>query len=117
MNGIVLLFCGAWLEFRIGRAWFLALYTVSGLAGSCMSLALNGPNINSVGASGAIMGVLAGAVVVTFREPKGSLRTQAQLGFLRLLIPALIPRAIDQHIDVSGHLGGQSLEHYLRPSL
>jgi membrane associated rhomboid family serine protease len=106
MNGIVLLFCGALLETQIGRAWYLALYTASGLAGSGMSLTLNDPNINSVGASGAIMGVLAGAFVGTFRYPERTQRLRVQANLLRLLIPALVPRAAGLHIDVSAHMGG-----------
>jgi rhomboid protease GluP len=106
MNGIVLLFCGTVLESKIGKAWHLALYTVSGLVGSGMSLALNDPNIVSVGASGAIMGVLAGAFVVTFRDPEGYQRLRERSALLRLLIPALVPRAMGQHIDVAAHMGG-----------
>jgi hypothetical protein len=71
-----------------------------------MSLALNDPNSVSVGASGAIMGVLAGTFVVTFRDPEGYERLRARSALLRLLIPALVPRAAGQHIDVAGHMGG-----------
>jgi rhomboid protease GluP len=106
MNGIVLLFCGTALEIKIGRAWYLALFTVSGLAGSGMSLALNDPNNVSVGASGAIMGVLAGTFVVTFRDPDEYQRSRERFAVLRLLIPALVPRAAGQHIDVAAHMGG-----------
>jgi rhomboid protease GluP len=108
MNGIVLLFGGALLESRIGPAWFLALYVLSGLGGSCASLALDGPNINSVGASGAIMGVLAGAFVLTFHATAGTGRGKARIALLRLLVPALIPHTArgGLQIDVAAHLGG-----------
>ncbi len=105
MNGIVLFFAGMLVENRLGKAWFLAVYTVSGLTGSCFSLALNAPNTNSVGASGAIMGLLAGAFVLTFRDPKGDARLKARIALLRLLIPAFFPRSA-QHIDIAAHLGG-----------
>jgi len=105
MNGIVLFFAGMLVENRLGKAWFLAVYTVSGLAGSCFSLALNAPNTNSVGASGAIMGLLAAAFVLTFHDPKGDERLKARIALLRLLIPAFFPRSA-QHIDIAAHLGG-----------
>lgn len=104
VNGIVLLFGGALLENKIGGAWFLALYVLSGLGGSCLSLASHGPDINSVGASGAIMGVLAGAFVVTFRKSDQNGGWRARLGLLRLLIPAFFPRG--PYVDVAAHFGG-----------
>lgn len=106
MNGFVLFFCGKLLEGRIGPAWFLALYAAGGLAGSCLSLALAAPHTASIGASGAIMGVLAGVFVMTFRDPAGPQRRRVRLSLARLLIPALLPQAIARHIDVHAHLGG-----------
>ena len=59
MNGVALLLAGWTLEPLIGRAWLLALFVLGALGGSAMSFAWNDPNVVSVGASGAIMGLLA----------------------------------------------------------
>ncbi len=105
MNGLVLLFAGIYLEKRLGRVWYLALFLFAGICGSFMSMAFNA-HISSVGASGAIMGLLAAIFVISFRQPVGAPRTRAQFASLRLLVPALIPTASSHHIDIGAHLGG-----------
>lgn len=105
MNGIALYFSGTILERLVGRAWFAALFFMGALTGSAASLAINGPNVVSVGASGAIMALMAAAYVTTYRLPHGGERTGAQIGLMRVLIPALMPLA-SSHIDVAAHAGG-----------
>jgi membrane associated rhomboid family serine protease len=107
MNGIVLGLAGFLLELRIGRAWFLCLFVLGGLGGSLLSITLNPPQTNSVGASGAIMALIAAAFVLTFQQKKKvAERLHEQIGLLRLLIPALLPSAASHHVDVAAHLGG-----------
>jgi membrane associated rhomboid family serine protease len=59
MNMIGLYFFGPRLETRLGDRNFLALYFLSGIGGGLLSFVL-APNAAVVGASGAILGVLAG---------------------------------------------------------
>jgi rhomboid protease GluP len=109
MNGLALFFVGTILESLIGRAWLAFLFVVGAIAGSSMSLALSPANIVSVGASGAIMCLLAAAYVCSFRMPMGVSRTQSQMGLLRVLIPSLVPLTsaiTGQHVDFGAHLGG-----------
>jgi rhomboid protease GluP len=109
LNGICLFVAGAMLENIVGRRWFFALFVVGGVCGSLMSLALNSDSVVSVGASGAIMCLLAAAFVCSFRYPFGALRTQIQMRSLQILIPSLLPLAVSrtgEHIDFAGHLGG-----------
>jgi membrane associated rhomboid family serine protease/tetratricopeptide (TPR) repeat protein len=105
MNGLVLLVAGFILERQIGRVWFLTIFIISGIGGSLMSITLNPPTV-SVGASGAIMGLLAAALVITFRQSAGTARAAQRGRLLGWLIPALIPAASVKHIDVAAHLGG-----------
>ena len=63
MNMLVLWFIGAPVEQAIGRGRFLAIYMVSGLAGSAGALIFS-PNAVTVGASGAIFGILGAALVL-----------------------------------------------------
>lgn len=109
LNGIALFFAGVVLENLVGRAWLLAIFTIGALGGSALSYALNPPNIVSIGASGAIMALLAAAFVGSFRIPSGAQRTQLQVPLMQILIPSLIPLATHRmagEIDFAGHLGG-----------
>lgn len=109
LNALALLIAGGLLERLVGRAWLLALFTIGALGGSLMSLAINPTTVVSVGASGAIMGLLATGLVLSFRLPHGRQRTQVQLGMLQMLVPSLLPLAASvtgQHVDFGAHLGG-----------
>ncbi len=108
-NGIALVMAGFLLERLVGRAWFFAFFLIGALGGSLMSIALNPADMVSVGASGAIMGLLAAAYVSSFRLPPGSkARWWIQLGAARLLVPALLPLAASggTHVDYGAHFGG-----------
>ncbi|MGO9174376.1 MAG: rhomboid family intramembrane serine protease [Rhodomicrobium sp.] len=110
LNGVALFFAGAVLENVIGRAWFAAVFAVSGVTGGAMSLVINPPAIVSVGASGAIMGLFAAAFAVSYRYPTASpMRSFLQSGSLRVLIPSMLPLfdgLFGQRIDYAAHLGG-----------
>jgi rhomboid protease GluP len=109
LNGLALYLAGTLLESLVGRAWFLALFVVGTLGGSLASLALNPPTTVSVGASGAIMGLLAAALTLSLRFPAGAARTRMQMSMLQVLIPSLIPLAVSRtgsEVDFASHLGG-----------
>jgi membrane associated rhomboid family serine protease len=109
LNGIVLLWAGSLLERVTGRAWYAAIYAVSGVAGSIASLAFNPPSVVSVGASGALMGVVASLFVVSFHFTPGPVRGHLQSVSLRVLIPSLlpiIPMGGGMRVDFGAHLGG-----------
>jgi membrane associated rhomboid family serine protease len=57
-NGVALLLGGWMLERLVGRLWFFAFFAVSALGGSLVSLVVGPANLVSVGASGALMGML-----------------------------------------------------------
>ncbi len=98
----------------MGPAWTAVVYTLSALGGSLLGLALNDASIVSVGASGAIMGLFAASLVLSFLVPRGIERSSLHLRLGQFLIPTLIPhsdRALAGAMDVgkvdySAHLGG-----------
>jgi rhomboid protease GluP len=108
LNCLVLLWGGMLLERILGRAWFAAIYTVAGIGGVMMSLVVNPPEVVSVGASGAIMGLMAGLFVTSFHFHPGPVRTRLRTGALQVLIPSLVPVAtsLTSRVDVAGHIGG-----------
>ena len=99
-NMLVLWFIGAPVEQAIGRGRFLALYIVSGLAGSAGAIIFS-PNVVTVGASGAIFGIL-GAALVLEGQKNYVLGGQA-LGLIavNLIFTFAIP-----NISIGGHIGG-----------
>jgi rhomboid protease GluP len=108
LNGFVLLWEGPLLEGVLGRAWFAAVYGVSAVAGVVMSLALNPPSAVSVGASGALMGMLACLFIVSFHFPDSHVRTRLQWGAWQVLIPFAPLTLVTSGgpVDYGGHLGG-----------
>jgi membrane associated rhomboid family serine protease len=100
MNMFVLWLVGARLEESIGRGRYLLLYLVSGLAGSAGALLLS-PNAITVGASGAIFGLL-GALLVLERQGTYILGSSVLgLVLLNVVITFAVP-----NISIGGHLGG-----------
>jgi rhomboid protease GluP len=108
LNGVGLFLGGVVLESLLGRAWLGALFVLGAVGGSLASITLNEPGLVSVGASGAIMGLLAAAMVASYRLPPAQ-RWHVQMPLLRMLVPSLIPIAMTRtggHVDFAAHLGG-----------
>ena len=64
-NILLLLFLGLGIEILIGRLWFLLGYLVAGICGNLLSLFANaGTNMDIMGASGAISGVMGMAIII-----------------------------------------------------
>jgi rhomboid protease GluP len=85
------------------------LFFLGSVGGSLMGLVVNSAEIVSVGASGAVMGLLAAALVTVMRFPPGAMRTHLQGQLLGFLIPSLIPLATHGdagHVDYAAHFGG-----------
>lgn len=98
-NMLMLWWIGAPLEEAMGRARFLLLYVVSGLAGSAGALLLS-PEAITVGASGAVFGLL-GAAFVLERQAGITGGPVMTIIILNLAITFLVPR-----ISIGGHIGG-----------
>ena len=110
-NGVALVLAGLLLERLIGWAWFLATYVAGGLGGELMSLQLQDPHAVGMGASGAIMGLLAATLVCSLHAGAKGRRGRMRLLALRVMIPALLPLAGDSashglQISYSAHFGG-----------
>jgi membrane associated rhomboid family serine protease len=99
MYGLYLL--GSILERSMGRLRFGVVYAAALLAGSTGALIMD-PNALTVGASGAIYGLM-GALVVVFRN-RGISIMQSGLG-LTLFINFVFTLSIS-NISVGGHIGG-----------
>jgi membrane associated rhomboid family serine protease len=101
INMYSLYFAGSILEQVIGRWRFALLYIASGLSGSAGALVWS-PNVPTVGASGAIFGIL-GALFVL--ERRGNIATGGQVAGL-IVLNLIFTFALSSFISVGGHVGG-----------
>ena len=100
-NMLALWWLGSIVEQSLGTLRFLLVYFVSVLAGSAGALVLSDPQAITVGASGAIFGIM-GALLILEYIQTGSLAGQAMtLIVVNLALTFAIP-----NISVGGHLGG-----------
>jgi membrane associated rhomboid family serine protease len=100
INMFSLYYAGTLLEHVIGRWRFVLLYIASGIAGAAGALWLS-PNAITVGASGAIFGILGGLFVL---ERSRHIATGGQVA--GLIVLNLIFTFAVSNISVGGHLGG-----------
>jgi len=100
MNMLALWWIGRPLENWLGPVRYLLLYLVAGLAGSAGALIAN-PTAVTVGASGAIFGIL-GAAIVLERQQTYVLGGSA----ITLLVVNLAFTFAVPGISIGGHLGG-----------
>jgi membrane associated rhomboid family serine protease len=100
MNMLGLWWFGAPLEAALGRARFLLVYVVSGLAGSAGALIAT-PNAITVGASGALFGMLGAALVLE----RGGIPVFGG-GALGVIVLNLAFTFLIPGISIGGHIGG-----------
>jgi membrane associated rhomboid family serine protease len=100
MNMLVLWFIGPPLEDYFGHGRYLLVYLVCGLAGSAGAL-IASPNSLTVGASGAIWGIMGAALVLEARRIYVFGGSAMGLVVLNLAITFLIPG-----VSIGGHIGG-----------
>jgi membrane associated rhomboid family serine protease len=100
LNMYVLWIIGSPVEQYLGRARFLGLYFVSGLAGSAGALVLT-PTALTVGASGAIFGIL-GALLIIEWQTTGRLAGNA----MTWIVINLALSFVISNVSIGGHVGG-----------
>jgi len=100
LNMLALWWFGSLLERRIGSGRFLLLYLVSGLAGSAGALILD-PTTPTVGASGAIFGILGAGLVL--EQQRDYVFGGSAMG---IIVINLIFTFSISNISIGGHIGG-----------
>ncbi|MFF4899333.1 rhomboid family intramembrane serine protease [Streptomyces sp. NPDC001068] len=111
-NMLSLWWIGGPLEAALGRARYLALYFVSGLAGSALTYLLVAPTGASLGASGAIFGLF-GATAVLIRRLNYDMRPIIALLVINLIFTFHGGIAWQAHIGglVAGVVTGYAMVH------
>jgi membrane associated rhomboid family serine protease len=100
LNMYALYLFGPPLEAALGRVRFLALYLLSALGGSAASYAFSAPNQPSLGASGAVFGLLGAFFIVNRRLGRDT------SGLLVLVAINFAFGFLAPNIDWRAHLGG-----------
>lgn len=100
MNMLALWILGSALEPVLGRWRFIALYLLSALGGSAVSLLGMGPYTMSLGASGAVFGLL-GAIFIVMRRLGRDVSVVLVILAINVVIGFSVPG-----IDWRAHLGG-----------
>ncbi|WP_236747659.1 rhomboid family intramembrane serine protease [Acetilactobacillus jinshanensis] len=103
-NGITFYYLGVQIERLFGHLRFLIIFMISGIAGNMFSFAFN--TSISVGASGAIFGLLGAFMMIgeiAWRNP--AIRQMTKL-FVIFILLNLVSDFLTVGIDISGHIGG-----------
>lgn len=108
MNAYALWIFGPVVEAELGRARFLAIFLVTGLCASAASYAFSPmiPPQVSVGASGAIFGVVGAFVAYNYRHRELAIAAARLRGLVPFLILNVIFAISIPFIDWRAHLGG-----------
>lgn len=93
------------VENLIGKTKFIFVYLISALTGSLMSLIFNGENIVSVGASGAIFGLM-GALLYFGYHYRLFLNSAIKNQIVPVIVFNLAIGFISSGIDNAAHIGG-----------
>lgn len=99
-NMLALWWLGAPVERYLGPGRYVALYLVSGLAGSAGALVVD-PLAVTVGASGAIFGIMGALLILEWQQTGRLGGNAAALIAINLVISFAIPG-----ISIGGHIGG-----------
>ena len=100
LNMYALYLFGPPVEAALGRVRFAVLYLVSAIGGSALSYAFANPNQPSLGASGAVFGLLGAFLVINRRLGRDTSGVMVLLA-INFVFGFLVPR-----IDWRAHLGG-----------
>jgi len=105
MNSLALYYLGGQMEIILGPKKYTLLYFVSGIGSSLLVVLFGVENQITVGASGAIFGIMGGMLMLTFTRTRWfnerAIRSIRQMVIINLGITFLIP-----NISVAGHIGG-----------
>jgi membrane associated rhomboid family serine protease len=104
-NMLALWVLGPQLEAAIGRTRFLALYLLSGLVSSATVMWLSAPYSQTVGASGALFGLM-GALLVVAVKVHGDVRGMLTWIGVNFVFTFVLVRMISWQGHVGGFVGG-----------
>ncbi|MFX1275791.1 MAG: rhomboid family intramembrane serine protease [Promethearchaeota archaeon] len=112
INMIMLFLYGSLIEKNFEKYEFILIYLISGLIGNLFSLVLYPPNTISLGASGAIFGLIGAAFVLAARSNERIVLILALIYIVLFIIIGFEP-AINIFAHFFGLLGGIGFSYFL----
>jgi membrane associated rhomboid family serine protease len=106
MNMFVLYMYGTNAEEAFGTGRVLVIYVGSALTGSALSYASNSTGVPSVGASGAVFGVVGALIVYLYRRRSSQFIRQHLSGMMSFIALNAVIGFVLPNVDVMAHLGG-----------
>jgi membrane associated rhomboid family serine protease len=100
-NMMALYFLGPQLELVLGRARFLAVYLLSGLAGSTAVMWWSAEHSQTLGASGAIFGLMGALLVIGLK-----VRANVQQLVFWIVLNVVFTVTASSYVSWQGHFGG-----------
>ena len=105
LNGGVLMYSGQYVERRLGGGSLLGIMAAGAVGGALLSSIFLDPDVVSVGASGAIMALVAVAAALAYLEDEfEEQKTHRGRVLLNVLVASLIPHS--SGVDYGAHFGG-----------
>jgi rhomboid protease GluP len=105
MNSYFLFYIGSFVEKILGSHKYLFIYLLSGIGSNVLIWLLGDPLTVTIGASGALFGIMGLLLVLTYTKPEWfpyhTVRNIRSLTIINLVFTFLIP-----NISIYGHLGG-----------
>ncbi|GEP19330.1 rhomboid family intramembrane serine protease [Pediococcus argentinicus] len=106
LNMVMLYFIGRILERVIGHFKFFIIYMLSGIFGNLISIQLSNPNTVSIGASGAIFGIIGIWLMLAEQYPNQPLFRGMGQQMLLFIGLGLVGSFFGTGIDIFAHIGG-----------
>jgi rhomboid protease GluP len=106
MNSYFLYYLGSFTEKLLGSTRYAIIYMISGLGASVAVWLFSDPNIVTIGASGALYGIMGGLLILTFIKPNWfspyGIRSIRMISIINIVFTLTLSAAV----SVQGHLGG-----------
>ncbi len=107
-NMLSLFFIGTYIEQQTGRLRFLIIYFSSGILAGCTSMVYNmlqSADVSSVGASGAVFGLMGALLILVLAQNKANQQINPRRLLLIIFI-SLYSGFTSQNTDNAAHIGG-----------
>ncbi|MBN2696318.1 MAG: rhomboid family intramembrane serine protease [Bacilli bacterium] len=105
LNMVAIYFLGTAMEQVMGHIRYFALYFLSGIVAGVMIVVLGDPVTLTIGASGALYGIMSGLLLITLKKPRWftqqAVRTIRRLAIINFAITFVFP-----NISIIGHVSG-----------
>ncbi len=106
LNMYVLWIYGPHVEQALGKVCYALAYVLAGLSASALSYALGPCEVGSVGASGAIFGIVGVLLVYLYKRRRSTFVGQFLRGVMFFIVANLILGFLIPRVDNVAHIGG-----------